>query len=149
MDKLNKDKLDKWLITAMSHMKTMYEDNDITWSDEDEATFQQVRYQCLESQAEPSEEWIDEKARELITMVANLYPREGSPCVIPKSKAKDFIRNLQIPMTKPKVSEEEIANFHNNLMTIPDDSLNKEEAYHREIDYMYRWLVIKGMEVTK
>ncbi len=40
------------------------------------------------------EEWIEEKARELITMVANLYPHETNPCVMPKSKAKDFIRSL-------------------------------------------------------
>ncbi|MCK4783350.1 MAG: hypothetical protein KAV87_06330, partial [Desulfobacteraceae bacterium] len=35
--------------------------------------------------------WIEEKAKELITMVSKLYPYEGSPCIISKSKAKDFI----------------------------------------------------------
>jgi len=34
------------------------------------------------------------KVKKLITMVANLYPHEGSPCVIPKNKAKDFIRSV-------------------------------------------------------
>ena len=43
---------------------------------------------------EVTEEWEDEKASELITIVANLYPYEGSPCVIPKGKAKDFTRSL-------------------------------------------------------
>lgn len=44
--------------------------------------------------AKVTEEWIEEKAKGLITMVADLYPHEGSPCVIPKSKAKDFICSL-------------------------------------------------------
>lgn len=38
--------------------------------------------------------WVEEKAKELITMVANLYPHEASPCVVPKGKARDFIRLL-------------------------------------------------------
>ena len=60
--KLSKNELDKWLITAMSHMKTMYEDNGIPWSDEHEATFQQVRCQCLESSAQepPATDWLCE-----------------------------------------------------------------------------------------
>jgi len=41
-----------------------------------------------------TEQLLDKKAKELIFMVANLYPHEGSPCVIPKSIAKDFIRSL-------------------------------------------------------
>lgn len=41
-----------------------------------------------------TEEFTEEKAKELITMIANLYPYEGSPCVVPKSKAKDFIRKI-------------------------------------------------------
>ena len=43
---------------------------------------------------EVTKEWYEEKARDLITMVANLYPHEGNPCVIPKSKARNFIRSL-------------------------------------------------------
>lgn len=40
------------------------------------------------------EKWVEKKAKELIFVVANLYPHEGSPCVIPKSTAEDFIRSL-------------------------------------------------------
>lgn len=41
-----------------------------------------------------TKEFIDEKTRELITMISDLYPYEGSPCVISKSKAKDFLSSL-------------------------------------------------------
>ncbi|MCK4819775.1 hypothetical protein KA005_28670 [bacterium] len=90
-EKLSKNDLDKWLITAMSHMKTMYEDNDIPWSDEEEATFQQVRHQCLEAQAEPSEEWIEEKAERFMLKCPGIvgWYYEGV-----KKFVKDFIRNL-------------------------------------------------------
>lgn len=92
-EKLSKNDLDKWLITAMSHMKTMYEDNGIPWSEESEATFQQVRHQCLEAQAEPSEEWIEEKAKKMGEIVADILPRRGT-MNDPTERCKDFIRNL-------------------------------------------------------
>lgn len=41
-----------------------------------------------------TEKLVEKKTNELITMVANLYPHEASPCVIPKNKAKNFIRSL-------------------------------------------------------
>lgn len=43
MSDLSRDGLDKWLITAMSHMRTLYEDNDIPWSEENEESFQAIR----------------------------------------------------------------------------------------------------------
>ena len=43
MNKPTKEKMDKWLITAMSHMKTIYEENGIPWSEEDEEMFQAIR----------------------------------------------------------------------------------------------------------
>lgn len=45
---------------------------------------------------ESREKWIEGKAKELITIVANLYVYKTNPCVIPKNKAKDFIRSLFI-----------------------------------------------------
>ena len=41
-----------------------------------------------------TEDWVEKKMKELITMVSDLYPHEGSPCVIPKNKARDFICSL-------------------------------------------------------
>ena len=43
--------MDRWLITAMCHMKTIYEDNGIPWSEEDEAMFQAIR-RLIEKQGE-------------------------------------------------------------------------------------------------
>jgi len=40
---------------------------------------------------EITEDWVEKKTKELITMVSGLYPHEGNPCVIPKNKARDFI----------------------------------------------------------
>lgn len=40
---------------------------------------------------EITEDWIEKKTKELITMVSGLYPHEGNACVIPKNKARDFI----------------------------------------------------------
>lgn len=60
-----------------------------------------------ESRYTGDEKWIEEKARMLITMVSKLYPHEASPCVIPKSKAEDFIRNLLLEIQLKVVSEEE------------------------------------------
>lgn len=45
----------------------------------------------LKELPEITEDWVEKKMKELITMVSDLYPHEGSPCVIPKSKARDFI----------------------------------------------------------
>jgi len=66
-----------------------------------------------------TEEWYGEKAKKLITMVSNLYPHEGSSCVIPKSKAKDFIRSLMegIPAKKPTVDEEFVEKWKKELET--------------------------------
>jgi len=60
-NKLSKDSLDRWLITAMSHMKTMYEDEGIPWDEENEAHFQAIRG-CIESSEpkEPSEAELEE-----------------------------------------------------------------------------------------
>jgi len=44
---VTKEKMEKWLITAMSHMKTIYEDNGIPWSLEDEVMFQAI-YNLIE-----------------------------------------------------------------------------------------------------
>ena len=43
---------------------------------------------------EITEEFMEKKMTELITMVSDLYPHEGSPCVIPKSKAREFLSSL-------------------------------------------------------
>ena len=64
----------------------------VSWTGKREQAYQQIKEMI--QKPEITEEWIEEKAMGLITMVANLYPHEGSPCVIPKNKAKDFIRSL-------------------------------------------------------
>ena len=86
MSKLNKEELLNWL--------------DL-WSVREIPVQKQAYQQIKEMIQKPevTEEWIEEKAKELITMVANLYPHETSPCVIPKSNAKDFIRSLVEKLT--------------------------------------------------
>jgi len=58
--------------------------------------------ELIEAQAEPSEEWIEEKAREAIRLRQDFFPRYNFEI----DAYKDFIRNLpsQAPMRKPKVS---------------------------------------------
>lgn len=58
MSEPKKEELLKWLITAMSHMKTIYEDNDIPWSAEDEAKFQAIYKLVGQQKPEVTEEWI-------------------------------------------------------------------------------------------
>jgi len=43
---------------------------------------------------EITDEFMEKKTSELITMISDLYPYEGSPCIIPKSKAKEFLSSL-------------------------------------------------------
>ena len=87
---------EKELLKHLAHMFKCYEYNfiNVDWKPPEEGV--QAYKQIKEMIQKPgvTEEWIEEKAKELITMVANLYPHEGNPCVIPKSKAKDFIRSL-------------------------------------------------------
>lgn len=75
-DELGREELDKWLITAMSYMKTIYEDNGIPWSIKDEAIFQQIR-QLIERQVEVDEAFIEKYAIELVSWMG--YPVKESP----------------------------------------------------------------------
>ena len=72
--------------------------DDPTYSLENE---QAVIEQCIEAiparlieRPEITEEFMKKKTNELIKMISDLYPLEGSPCVIPKSKAEDFLCSL-------------------------------------------------------
>ena len=94
MSKLNQEEL----LEQLDSFKKVYLDAyDLVGSKKEfvshvEQAFQQIKE--IIQKPEVTEEWYEEKAKELITMVANLYPYEGNPCVIPKSKAKDFICSL-------------------------------------------------------
>ena len=69
-----------------------------------------------------------------------------------KEQSKEITRLLieqrGMEQQKPTVTREEIFHFHQNLMTISDDSESAQECHDREIDYIYYWLKEIGLEVT-
>ena len=69
-----------------------------------------------------------------------------------KEQRKEITRLLieqrGMEQQKPTVTREEIFHFHQNLMTISDDSESAQECHDREIDYIYYWLKEIGLEVT-
>ena len=95
------------------------------------------------------EKYVEEKAKDIVAWVYRITETEPNLEIhVFNLRAAENIIYQIIKDHKPKVGEKEIADFHNNLMTIQSDSLNEEESYHREIDYMHRWLVLKGVKVT-
>lgn len=92
MSKLNQEELVEKLGGWIRRSRRDETPDNIIWHIDDESAHQDIV--ALIKKPEVTEEWIEEKAKELITMVANLYPYETNPGVIPKSKAKDFIRTF-------------------------------------------------------
>lgn len=84
MSELNQGELLAWLNIWVRRWSMM--------SGKEKQAYQQIREMIQKPGV--TEEWVEEKAKKLITMVSSLYPHEGNPCVIPKNKAKDFIRSL-------------------------------------------------------
>ena len=91
-----KNKMDKWLITAMSHMKTMHEDNGIPWSEEDEGAFQEIRNFIIQEKPENDEKYVEEKARGFIEklMPSDEYLFPTRTVELHVSMAKKFITQI-------------------------------------------------------
>ena len=103
--------------------------------------------QLIEAQAEPSKEWREEKAKELL---AFMYSSRGSEpdLVLHKKhgeKAKDFIRNLvgELSMRKPKVSKKWMSDFTHDVFVF--DPSEKYTLY----DFLKDKFEEAGMKMEK
>lgn len=101
-------------------------------------------------------EFVEEKTIELVRII-NSYPYTMEMIENRKIRLQDFIRSLVSEVRQPIsdkiqpqkliVNRKTIADFHRNLMTIQYDTIDDEESYDREIEYIIQWLQSKGIGV--
>lgn len=79
--------------------------------------------------------------------------KAGSICMIRHSLMsledwEDIVTQIVSDVEKPVVTKKDVFDFHNNLMTITEDSETQDESVRRELSYIRFWLRSNGLNVV-
>ena len=103
-------KIDKWLVKAILHAKTLFGNYGIPWSTEDECIFRQIRH-LIQHQPEIDEMYVSEKIMETMRSLSHLSSMMSSVVYQEiKKKLDKLIREIildargtqQVPVVKIK-----------------------------------------------
>jgi len=86
--------------------------------------------------------------KEIVTDSKEQYPKTGWCKVLHEIVATNTIYLLCPLPDWPEVSQEDIFNFHDNLMTIKDDEFH-DDIDDRERNYIETWLSDHGVIITE